>query len=310
MLGTSLSGADNNNFYDFAYIDANQTFYTSNANSVFKSSRTGDRGDWTNIGTDKPGFPNNLFRVELAVCSSDPEVMYVLGSLGGTASNTYVSNNGGNSWTCSAPGVIPGQDFTNGQAWYDLDIAVDPFNCGHIIAGGVPAFESFLQGVSWAPLPGNMHVDQHNITYDPQMQGRVLFGNDGGIWLSNNGGQSIIDKNEGYVTTQFYCGAIHPDAGSPYLLGGTQDDNFLQITEAGLAPANSVWGGDGVFCFIDQNEPNIQIVSSQGGNYGLSTDGGGDFGFGATVDGEFINRSGYDDNANILYGQLNNPQPL
>jgi len=305
VLGTSLSGANNNNFFDFVYIAANQTFYASNANSVFKST-TGNRGEWSNIGTSKPGFPNDLVRVELAVCSSDPEVMYVLGSVNGSASNTYVSNNGGNTWTSrSAPGVIPGQDFTNGQAWYDLDIAVDPFNCGHIIAGGVPAFESNLQGISWSQLPGNMHVDQHNITFDPQIQGRVLFGNDGGIWLSNNGGQTILDKNEGYVTTQFYYGAIHPEVGSPYLLGGTQDNNSLQITETGLSPANSVWGGDGVFCFIDQNEPNIQIVSSQGGIYGLSTDGGGDFGFGATINGEFINRSGYDDEANILYGQVN-----
>lgn len=305
VLGTSLSGASSNIFYDFFYNQVNQTFYASNANSVFKST-TGNRGEWVNIGTSKPGFPTDLVRTELAVCASNPDVMYVLGSVNGSASNTYVSNNGGENWTSRpAPGIMPGQDFTNGQAWYDLDIAADPFNCGRIIAGGVPCFESSFQGLSWTFLPGNMHVDQHNITFDPKMQGRVYFGNDGGIWMSTNGGQTIIDKNEGYVTTQFYCGAIHPEVGSPYLLGGTQDNNSLQITEAGLAPSNSVWGGDGIFCFIDQNEPDIQIVSSQGGNYGLSTDGGGDFGFGATVNGDFINRSGYDDDANILYGQVN-----
>ena len=304
VLGTSLSGASSNTFYDFTFNTVNQTFYTSNANSVFKST-TGNRGDWVNIGTAKPGFPTNLVRTELAVCAADPDVMYVLGSIGGSASNTYVSNNGGESWVSrSEPGPIPGQDFTNGQAWYDLDIAADPFNCGRIIAGGVPCYESSFQALSWTPLPGDMHVDQHNITFDPKIQGRVFFGNDGGIWMSNNGGQTIIDKNAGYVTTQFYCGAIHPDEGSPYLLGGTQDNNSLQITDAGLSPANSVWGGDGMYCFIDQNEPNIQIVSSQNGNYGLSTNGGASFGFGAAVNGSFINRSGYDDNANILYGQV------
>ncbi len=304
VLGTSLSGANSNNFYDFHFNETNQTFYTSNANSVFKST-TGNRGEWTDIGRSKPGFPDDLVRVELAVCATNPDIMYVLGSVNGTASNTYVSNNGGESWVSrSAPGVFPGQDFTNGQAWYDLDIAADPFNCARIIAGGVPSYQSSFQGITWEELPGNMHVDQHNITFDPKREGRVLFGNDGGVWLSNNGGQTIIDKNLGYVTTQFYCAAIHPEVGSPYLLGGTQDNNSLQITDAGLSPANSVWGGDGMFCFIDQNEPDIQIVSSQNGNYGLSTDGGLDFGFGATVNGSFINRSGYDDDANILYGQV------
>ncbi len=303
ILGTGLSGATNNSFYDFTYNETNKTFYTSNANSVFKSA-TGDRGDWASIGVSKPGFPTNLVRVELAVCATDPSVMYVLGSVGGSASNTFVSNNGGETWSSrQSPGDSPGGDFTNGQAWYDLDIAVDPFNCGRIIAGGVPVYESSFQGISWQPLGFNLHSDQHNITFDPKMQGRLLFGNDGGIWFSNNGGQTVIDKSLGYVTTQFYACAIHPDMGSPYALGGTQDNNSLQLTESGISPSNSVWGGDGIYCFIDQNEPNIQIVSSQNGNYGLSTDGGQDFGFGADVNGSFINRSGYDNDDNILYGQ-------
>ncbi len=305
VLGTSLSGASSNNFYDFTYNEVNQTFYASNANSVFKSLN-GDRGDWYNIGTTQPGFPNNLVRVEMSVCHTNPNAIYVLGSVNGSASNTFVSNDGGETWISrQAPGSSPGDDFTNGQAWYDLDIAVDPFNCGRLIAGGVRSFESSFQGISWTPLPGNMHVDQHNITFDPKIQGRVLFGNDGGIWLSENGGQSISNKNAGYVTTQFYCGAIHPDEGSPYLLGGTQDNGSPKITQEGLSSGNSVWGGDGVFCFIDQNDPNIQIVSSQNGNYGLSTDGGQNFNAGVSANGSFINRSGYDDDAQILYGQVN-----
>ncbi len=305
VLGTSLSGATDDSFYDFQYVETGNVFYASNGNSIFKSF-TGDRGDWTNIGTTKQGFPLDLNRVEMSVCANDASMVYVLGSVNGGASNTYVSTDGGETWVGrSSPGLMPGQDFTNGQAWYDLDIAVDPFNCNRVIAGGVPVFESTLQAVSWTPISGNLHVDQHNVTFDPQRQGRVLFGNDGGIWESINGGQTISNKNDGYVTTQFYAGAIHPNAGSHYILGGTQDNNTLQITEPGLSPANSVWGGDGVFCFIDQNEPDTQIVSSQNGNYGLSLDGGGEFGAGAAVNGSFINRSGYDDEANILYGQIN-----
>lgn len=306
VLGTSLSGASSNDFHDIVFNEVSQMFYTSNDNSVFKSA-TGNRGDWENIGNGRPGFPLNLTRVELAVCASNPEVMYVLGAIGVTASNTFVSNDGGKNWTSrSAPGVFPGQDFTNGQAWYDLEIAADPFNCGRILAGGVGMLESSFQGITWQPIAdGQIHVDHHYIVFDDKKQGRVFYGNDGGVWMSNNGGNTIMNKNAGYVTTQFYCAAIHPDAGSPYCLGGTQDNNSLQLTQGGLGPANSVWGGDGVFCFIDQNEPHIQIVSSQNGNYGLSTDGGDDFGFGTNVDGAFINRSGYDDSANILYGQIN-----
>ena len=305
VLGKSLNGSTNNNFYDFHYNKVNQTFYASNENSLFKSTN-GNRGQWTNIGTSKPGFASNLVRCEFAVCASDPNVIYVIGNTGNGASSVYISNSGGESWiNRPAPTNDEGNEFTNGQAWYDLDIAADPFNCGRIIAGGVPLFESDFQAINWSQIGGGfVHVDQHLILFDPDRQGRVFFGNDGGIWFSQNGGASISNKNLGYVTTQFYAGAIHPEAGSPYLLGGTQDNNSLQITEAGLSPGNSVKGGDGVYCFIDQNEPHIQIVSSQGGNYSLSLDGGNDFDNAIDVEGSFINRSGYDDEANILYGQV------
>ncbi len=314
VLGTSLSGANNNNFHDIIYNEINQTFYTSNANSVYKSL-TGNRGDWTSIGAGKPGFPSNVNRVELAVCPADPNIMYVLGAIGGAASNTFISNNGGENWSSKASPSVPPydgcEDIACGQAGYDLDIAVDPFSCGHIVVGGITLWESAFQAVSWqkyifeSQTIGDYHHDQHTILFDPKKPGRIYYGNDGGIYMSNNNGQSAVHKNLGYVTTQYYCGAIHPEKGSPYLLGGTQDNGSHQILEAGLSPAVKVGFGDGVFCFIDEDNPEIQIISSQYGNYNISMNGGFNFVSGVSVNGGFINRSGYDDMADILYGQIN-----
>lgn len=301
VIGTSLNGASSDNIHDFYYMESNQTFYIANDNSIFKST-TGDRADWTNIGLGKPGFPNNLNRIEFTICPENPELIYCIGAVGSFSSNTYFTTNGGDNWISrSEPAIF----FGYGQAWYDLEIAADPFNCVRLLSGGVAMAASSSQALTWSVIAQEMHVDHHNVTFDPKKQGRVLFGNDGGIWLSENGGASTEDKSYGFVTTQFYAGAIHPDPGSPYVIGGTQDNNSMIIEDAGLAPARVALGGDGVFCFIDQNEPNIQIVSSQNGNYVLSLNGGVSFGLGASVDGEFINRSGYDDDANILYGQIN-----
>ena len=55
-----------NDFHDFYYVEANQTFFTSNDNSIYKST-TGDVGDWTNIGRGNPGFPSNVNQIEFAV---------------------------------------------------------------------------------------------------------------------------------------------------------------------------------------------------------------------------------------------------
>ncbi|MDZ4749476.1 MAG: PKD domain-containing protein [Saprospiraceae bacterium] len=301
VIGTGLAGSSSDNIHDLYFVESNQTFYISDDFAIFKST-TGDRADWTKISLTQNGFPNNVNRVEFAICPDDPDILYAIGAVGSFSSNTFVTTNGGEQWISKAePAIFE----SYGQAWYDLDINADPFNCNRLLSGGVNMAESAIQGSTWRVVATEMHVDHHNITYDPKIQGRVFFGNDGGIWMSVNGGQSAVDKSIGYVTTQFYAGAIHPTAGSPYVMGGTQDNNSLIIEEAGLSPSKTAWGGDGVFCFIDQNEPDTQIVSSQGGNYGLSINGGFSFGFGASVNGEFINRSGYDDNANILYGQVN-----
>ncbi|MBK9981896.1 MAG: T9SS type A sorting domain-containing protein [Saprospiraceae bacterium] len=301
VLGAGLSGTSSDNFHDLLFNASNQTFYTSDDYSIFKST-TGDADDWTDIGESKPGFPGNVNRVEFTICPSDPNILYAIGAIGSFSSNTFVTNDGGENWISKAEPAI---FFTYGQAWYDLDIAADPNNCQRILAAGVGIAESNQQGSSWRPILTDMHPDHHNITFDPLMPGRIFFGNDGGIWLSEDNGTTVSDKSYGYVTTQFYAGAIHPDAGSPYVMGGTQDNNSLIISEPGLSSSKIAYGGDGIFCFIDQDEPNIQIVSSQYGNYKLSTDGGSSFDSGVSVDGEFINRSGYDDRADILYGQVN-----
>lgn len=301
VLGSGLSGANSNNFHDFFFIESNHTFYTSNDNSIFKSL-TGDANDWSDIGDSKPGFPGNVNRVEFTVCPSDPNILYAFGAVGNFSSNVFVTMDGGDNWTSKAE---PSIFFTYGQAWYDLDLAVDPNNCQRLMAAGVGIAESNTLGSSWRPILTDMHTDNHNITFDPLKPGRIYFGNDGGIWMSDNNGVNVEDKSMGYVTTQFYAGAIHPDAGSTYVMGGTQDNNSLIISDPGLSPSRVAYGGDGIFCFIDQVEPDYQIVSSQYGNYQLSVDGGETFNYGASIDGAFINRSGYDDRAHILYGQVN-----
>jgi len=301
VAGSGLSGGNSNDFHDILFHPVDNQFYACDDFTIWKSA-TGDRGDWTNIGSVRPGFATNVNRLEFTMCPTDPNVIYAIGNVSSFSSNTLVTSDGGDNWSQKAVPPIFG---SYGQAWYDLDIACDPTNCLRVLAGGVVMTQGTAQGATWREVTPGMHVDHHNITYDPKKPGRVLFGNDGGIWLSEDYGQTSVDRSAGFVTTQFYACAIHPDAGSPYIMGGTQDNNSLIIEQPGLSPSRTAWGGDGIFCFIDQNEPNIQIVSSQGGNYGLSINGGFSFGFGASIDGAFINRSDYDDDANILYGQVN-----
>ncbi|MBR9920734.1 MAG: T9SS type A sorting domain-containing protein [Bacteroidetes bacterium] len=292
-----------NFFFDIDYVESGGFMIASNTNTVYKSE-TGNGGEWENLTSGQ--IEAGTSRIEVTVCEADPDVMYLIGAKGGAATKVYRTNDGGQTWQPRALPSNGGGEFTNGQAWYDLDIGVDPFNCEHTIAGGVPSLRSVTGGFSYDGWSGNMHVDQHTIVFDKEQPGVVYLGNDGGIYRATGGtDMPPADKNLGYNVTQFYAGAIHPEFFSNYILGGTQDNNSLRINKFGITAGENLRGGDGFFAHIDQNEPDIQMVSSQFGNYGLSTDGGGSFGGGVSLNGSFVCPSDYDNDANLMYAQTN-----
>lgn len=292
-----------NEIYDLVYAN-NGYIYSSSANAVQRST-SGDLGSWESMGSSSTGFPTGLSRIELAISKTEPNIMYIIGSENGTASRVYRSDDGGYNWTQKAmPTFQNGAEFTNGQAWYDLEISVDPFDAEHVVVGGVIIMRSTNGGFSWDQFATNMHVDQHEQLWDEEQQGVLYFGNDGGIWRSENGtSNQVQDKNHGYITTQFYACGIHPEAYKDYFIGGTQDNNSLQVQGSGVRGARIVLGGDGMMCHIDQNDPEYQMVSLQFGSYRLSTNEGVSFSGGVEVNGRFFNPSEYDDDANIMYSQ-------
>ncbi len=281
------------------------------------SKSFGEAGTFTSMA-NATGFPNNLRRVQLACAPSDPEVVYVVGALANNiGSPIYRSNNAGATWTQGATpprGCGGGGEFTSGQAWYDLTIAVDPLTPTMVWVGGIEQWRSADGGANWQQMTGGYcsssfpysHVDQHVLHFDPLNPSVLYVGNDGGVFRVTNaaGKQAIKELNNGYTTTQFYACAIHPDSGSTHFLAGAQDNNSILVSGSkSVGNGRTVLGGDGFYCFIDQDNPNIQIASSQGGNWAISTNGGASFGGGRSSSGSFYCPADYDDNSNILYAQ-------
>ena len=54
------------------------------------------------------------------------------------------------------------------------------------------------------------HADQHGAVYLDDNPNLVLFGNDGGITYTDNGGQSISTRNYNFHTSQYYTVAVAP----------------------------------------------------------------------------------------------------
>ncbi|MFK7952053.1 MAG: immunoglobulin domain-containing protein [Ekhidna sp.] len=286
---------------------------------------TDDGTNWTN--SHSSGFS----RVAIATAPSNANFIYALIESSSVVETIIVSSDKGATWTAvtepaDVDNGIPDTDFTRGQAWYDLVIAVDPNDENTVVVGGIDLFRSSDAGQSWTQISkwsnnnnlsglsaSLVHADQHAITFRGSGSSEVLFGNDGGVFYSSNlanaGTQDVIpSRNNNYNVTQYYACAIHPEAERNFFLAGAQDNGSQRFTSPGINSTVDVNGGDGAFCFIDQTDPTYQITSYVFNVYDLSTNEGQSFSTNIQNDqnsGLFINPADYDDNQDILYSSKN-----
>ncbi len=300
---------------DEIWVGAKPTFSGGSVGSILYRSTLGTQGSWTAVQS----FTING-QIEIGIAPSNADIVYAILEDNLAVEAIVRTVDGGNNWSTRSIPVdadmgIPADDFTRGQAWYDLTIAIHPTNPNEVIVGGIDLFKTTNGGTSWTQLskwwPGIqvtapvVHADQHEILYRPEAPNDVIFGNDGGVYYGTGIGTaspSINARNNNYNVTQFYTAAIHPTL-TNYMLGGTQDNGTRKFTQAGFGVASEAFGGDGAMCFIDQDNPQIQIVSYVFNNIYRSTNGGNSFS--ALVEdnstGNFINVGEYDKNLKILY---------
>src|SRR6185312_5724711 len=284
-------------------IAADGTLYASlgifSPGYLYKSA-TGNAGSWTqlNIGGGS-GFPaptpTNYERISIGCAPSSAATVYVLTQSTTTNGlfNIYKTTNAGALWaTTGAPswqdqcaaGVF---DFTRGQAWYDLTVAVDPNNANNVFIGGVDIMKSTNGGTSWTQITDwsggcypYVHADQHAFLFAPGSSTVMYAGNDGGVWATVNATAALpafTNKNTGYNVTQFYSVAMNPTSGSNEFLCGAQDNGCQKFSTPGINATTPATGGDGAFCHIDQLNATYQLTSYVYTDYFISTNGGVSF---------------------------------
>ena len=269
-------------------------------NRIWAGSRTNVYGDgggdifysddgstWTKASLGVIGTMN---RVILSVAPSDPNTVYAMIADSNSRKVGWITKttDGGANWTIytagttdpfpiDANGNVLGD--ANGQAGYDLSFGVDPNDPNTVFAGELDIFKTTDSGASWTQVTNsggsqfaNMHVDQHNIKFIDS--NAIIFSNDGGVYYTADAGATVNERNTGYNVSQFYSVALHPDAGSEYVLGGTQDNGTWTISGTGIQSGNQRVGGDGAFTHIDQVDPNYQFTATTYNTIYRSTNGG------------------------------------
>ncbi|MBV6645296.1 MAG: hypothetical protein KI790_07590, partial [Cyclobacteriaceae bacterium] len=188
-------------------------------------------------------------RIEIAISPSNPGTVYAVASSGSNIAWMRKSTNGGGSWTSiTVPPYVEQScsnsatnDFSRGQAWYDLILTVHPTNPNIALVGGIDIYRTSNGGSSWnlvsywtGACDTYVHADQHAMQFSPVNANVAIFGNDGGAYYSSNVGSSsnpsFLARNNGYNVTQFYAADQTNSSGSNYMLAGAQDNGSQQYT--------------------------------------------------------------------------------
>lgn len=246
-------------------------------------------------------------RMELATLKDTVYALTV--NTGYIADSIYKSVDGGATFVKQNTAILP-SGIGSGQGWYNLTLAINPANASELLMGGLDAYRSTNSGQTatrltfWVTSIPYVHADHHFMQWwRAGGESRVLIGCDGGLFLSRDNGVTWADKNRNLAIKQFYACAIHPAAGSDYLLAGAQDNGSHQLKNPGLSYSIEVTGGDGCFVHINQQNPQIQFTSYVYNQYRRSVNGGATWSsvnFSSSA-GLFVNPFDYDDVQNIMY---------
>lgn len=146
--------------------------------------------------------------------------------------------------------------------WVFGQMRVHPTDPNTIYAMGVPLLKSSDGGKSFTSLNyRELHADHHALWINPQLPQHIINGNDGGINISYDGGETW--KNlENLPCVQFYNVAV--DNATPFNVYGSIQDNGSWTGPSNHIPGRSpesrwrsIPGGEASYIAIDPDDPNL-----------------------------------------------------
>ncbi|MFC1628126.1 FlgD immunoglobulin-like domain containing protein [Gemmatimonadota bacterium] len=181
------------------------------------------------------------------------------------------------------------------QGWFSHFVIVHPSDSSQVLVGGVDSYKStdggrsFIRISKWndwkrGQVPAGepeginehySHADHHSFARHPSEANTVFWGNDGGVFKTENFGDSFTARNGGYQTAQFYYGFSSSPVTADLAIGGLQDNST--VLYEGTTDWKRIFGGDGASTALHATDTNYIIGSSQRGRIYRSEDRGNNY---------------------------------
>ena len=202
----------------------------------------------------------------MAFAPSDARTIYAF--IESTDSGLFISHDGGATWERG--------DKSQWMVWrpfYFANLIVDPKNAKRVFKTDGSLILSEDGGRSFTIVGGfqGAHGDLHDVFIDPANSQHVFAGDDGGLWISYDGGNKWW-KTDNLPISQFYHVSL--DNTDPYHVYGGLQDNSSWVGDSaypgGITSSRweNMYGGDGFWMFADPSDPAYVYAEYQGGTIG------------------------------------------
>lgn len=230
---------------------------------VYRSEDGGDT--WTQLTKGLPEG-DDIGRMGIAVSASHPnQVVVCAADRSGDFLGVYRSKDYGTVFTDVSQPNLANAYATFG--WWFGQVRIHPEDPDVIYLLGLDVWLTFNGGHSWQeyhdyreqqlgrPLNNNelVHVDQHDLVFQPGNPDVVISANDGGVYRSTQN-TLAFQHLPGLNNTQFYTLDVHPN-NSLRLYGGTQDNGTMRTDTGNMDEFYRILGGDGFRVIVPPNAP-------------------------------------------------------